>query len=579
MMTKTANKIGLLLLLGISLTSCLSGLVESEGRQSLPIIQDFTLSDNTSDVDDCQDGSGRAFTDVFLNVERTQCLDECPEGFKEASSEEISALIEQEREASELSDEQVTEIQETIDATKGVCIEEIIRPTNAIQFKSNVCGCQNTKAITLNNCSQVCAGKNTNNEELLFGEVVLNESVLLNPSLGSLQNWCSIEIGDGLLNPGCVAELSDGSGKFTLPIKEFTGQSSFTIDIKTLALNQTYVLTLKETTSGATSGSVQIRKIDPDKEVSTRGPLSIHPATMYTCVSRFGPSNAASFFSLDYVKFHFYYSPNNPPPTIPNTSDGRFFCHDMLFGEEDSPLFPRLEEIPQHFAIWNYRDNRFVDTDGNGKEDINDEIQTRLLDEYSISREVKLFSLFKWPNVIATSEGDNNLTILGYFMIPFIDTNTGQGFCPDQSRYNGSDPLFRVLKEYIGVDTEGIYIAEREALAFTDEEGERVEAGQDIIFIRETLLKKIWFYYEDGQHLEPDEITSTSKRIMFYWPADINDPYVRKSTQDIYTIRAASEIGTGNDEKDLQTVVRPPDKRYGCVPSIGDVTTNPIINN
>ena len=66
---------------------------------------------------------------------------------------------------------------------------------------------------------------------------------------------------------------------------------------------------------------------------------------------------------------------------------------------------------------------------------------------------------------------------------------------------------------------------------------------------------------------------------MFYWPADINDPYVRKSTQDIYTIRAASEIGTGNDESDLQTVVRPPDKRYGCVPSIGEVTTNPIIND
>ena len=103
------------------------------------------------------------------------------------------------------------------------------------------------------------------------------------------------------------------------------------------------------------------------------------------------------------------------------------------------------------------------------------------------------FHLFKWPNVIATSESDNNLTILGYFMIPFIDTNTGQGFCPDQSRYNGSDPLFRVLKEYIGVDTEGIYIAEREALAFTDENGERVEAGQDIIFIRETLLKKFGF--------------------------------------------------------------------------------------
>ena len=51
MKIETVHKIALLTLLGITLTSCLSGLVESEGRKSLPIIQDFTLADNTSDVD------------------------------------------------------------------------------------------------------------------------------------------------------------------------------------------------------------------------------------------------------------------------------------------------------------------------------------------------------------------------------------------------------------------------------------------------------------------------------------------------------------------------------------------------
>ena len=75
-------------------------------------------------------------------------------------------------------------------------------------------------------------------------------------------------------------------------------------------------------------------------------------------------------------------------------------------------------------------------------------------------------------------------------MSPFIDTATGQGFCPDQDRYNGSDPLFRVLKEYIGVDTEGVYIGEREASATVNENGEVVRADTDIIFIRESLLKK-----------------------------------------------------------------------------------------
>ena len=226
---------------------------------------------------------------------------------------------------------------------------------------------------------------------------------------------------------------------------------------------------IKETTSQAVSGAVQVRKIDPDKEVSTRGPLSIHPVTMYTCIIRPAP------VSPDYTTRHFYFSPNNPPPTIPNITSGGVFCHDIFFGETDSPLFPRLEEIPQHFALWNYRDNSFVDTDGNGKEDINDEIQTRLLDEYSISREVKLFSVFKWDNIVKTSDADNTLSILGYFMIPFIDTTTGQGFCPNQDRYNGSDPLFRVLKEYIGVDTEGVYIGEREAMATINENGEVIK--------------------------------------------------------------------------------------------------------
>ena len=135
------------------------------------------------------------------------------------------------------------------------------------------------------------------------------------------------------------------------------------------------------------------------------------------------------------------------------------------------------------------------------------------MDEYSVNREVKIFSLLRWPNVINTSdEGSSTVPIVGYFMIPFINTTTGEGFCPKQENYNGNDPLFRVLKDYIGVDTEGVYLAERESLAVTNDSGIPEEARQDILIIRETLLKKIWFYYENNQHLEPDEITSTNKK-------------------------------------------------------------------
>jgi ferredoxin len=49
-----------------------------------------------------------------LDVARTQCLDACPDGFKEASTDEITALLEKEKEASDLSEEQLIEIQEKI---------------------------------------------------------------------------------------------------------------------------------------------------------------------------------------------------------------------------------------------------------------------------------------------------------------------------------------------------------------------------------------------------------------------------------------------------------------------------------
>ena len=48
------------------------------------------------------------------------------------------------------------------------------------------------------------------------------------------------------------------------------------------------------------------------------------------------------------------------------------------------------------------------------------------------------------------------------------------------------------------------------------------------------------------------------KQSCFIWPPDINDPYVRKSTQYIYTVRSSENIGSGdaNGSSDLQTSIR-----------------------
>ena len=91
------------------------------------------------------------------------------------------------------------------------------------------------------------------------------------------------------------------------------------------------------------------------------------------------------------------------------------------------------------------------------------------------------------------------------------------------------------MKEAIGVDTEGLYIGEREPLVMVND-GKLEQAKQDIIFIRENLLHKIWFYYENGQHFIPNEITAGQKSIMFYAPSHLN-PYIRKSTQYIYIVK------------------------------------------
>ena len=183
-----------------------------------------------------------------------------------------------------------------------------------------------------------------------------------------------------------------------------------------------------------------------------------------------------------------------------------------------------------------------MDTDGNTKSDINDDLQKRILDEYNVTRNVNMFMLFRWPNVVAFGSGpssNGSAQSIGYIMQPWTSAITGRAFCPTQEHYNGTDPLFRVMKEAIGVDTEGLYIGEREPLVMVND-GKLEQAKQDIIFIRENLLHKIWFYYENGQHFIPNEITAGQKSIMFYWP-DIVNPYIRKSTQYIYIGKVLEE--------------------------------------
>lgn len=575
----------ILFILVSNLIGCLPGVLTDDGRSSSGVfIEDFTLN-TTNTSGDCGENDERTFADVFIDPTFQNCLDKCGDDQHIANEEEINKLIADLNTSSGLTKEEETQIKEVIDASNGVCIDNISRPDNAINIAS-FCGCLGNSPIVQNNCANYCSSKNTGEEELLFVEVILAPEIESNPLYGSLKNWCGVEIGDGKTNPSCNLELTDNNGSsISLPIQKFLSSKSFAVDMKTLGTGVTYIAKIVETTSGSDSASFQVRRLEQDNSDDFTGPLAVHHVTQYTCMTRSGTSDGISFSWLNALRLHYYYSPNDPPPSLPPVTNGQVYCHDVnIHGLSDSPLYERLESIPHHFSVWNYRDTRFVDSNGNSKEDINDILSKRLLDEYKIKREIQIFGTLKWPNVIPVSDGGSSGSsggdnpILGYYMIPWVNSTTGKGFCPTQVHYNGTDPMFRVMKDYIGIDTEGIFLAERESLSMLDSEGNTIIAPTDVLIIRENLLKKIWFYYENNQHLEPDAFAAENKTIMFYWPPDINDPYVRKSTQRIYTVRSSENIGSGdaNGSSDLQTSIRPPDKRFGCVPSLGEVTENPL---
>ncbi len=51
--------------------------------------------------------------------------------------------------------------------------------------------------------------------------------------------------------------------------------------------------------------------------------------------------------------------------------------------------------------------------------------------------------------------------------------------------------------EHASDGEEGLYMAEKEPVQLTDEDGTVVQAPLDVLLIREGLLNKIWFYFQN----------------------------------------------------------------------------------
>ena len=505
----------------------------------------------------------------FYNLEDNSCLPECGTETHSATEKEKERLV-GEIEDSSLEEENKKKILEHIKSARGVCVAGtgILRPDKSIFVKRDYCICLNGKPDSLNNCSHFCS-KKKDSSATLYGSVELGDKVVNNPRLGNLKNWCEVELSEDYTSPGCVLELVGDSETLNIPVSVPSRSNSFSANLSTLPYETPYIGRIVEANSGSnvSSDTFQIyRKKFPEEQSIPRGPLKVIPVSQYTCLTRTGETDEENDFYIGSSKIHYYFVSGRSPRRV---SPGNNFltCHANAFRVGDSPLQERLELISRHFMIWDESDIRFYvqgyDQDKDQVTGINKHIQKTLLNDYNIQSPNNIFSLFRWPNHPEVETPPN----LGFIMQPWLDYRTGKSFCPTQEHYNGDIPVFKVLKELVGVDTEGIFTAEREALSSLDSEGKIQEAPQDVLLIREKLLKKIWFYFEDGKYFIPDENSAAHKRIYFYWPPDVKYPYVRKSDQHIYVVKYQEEIGK-KERVGLNTTIRTTDRRLGCVPAL-----------
>jgi hypothetical protein len=456
---------------------------------------------------------------------------------------------------------------------------EETRPTKQIFINRNFCVCLKDKSDALGNCNSFCATKSTDkNDSILYGSVTLSAELSNNEKFNNLDKWCKTPVNN--VEGSCRLQLTNESGSFPLNFTTSSGSNSFSAILTgAVDYNKTYSVKILEQNSGAISDSIQVRRKKYTDTTVATGPLKIVPTSMYSCISRsacVGPTpgdtscpllgTANDFAYLNAARTHFFFASNSKPPAVP-ASETAFFCHDIvLHGNVDSSLFDRLELLPTHFLVWDQSDVRFYDQDSNGKLDVNEIIEKKLLEEYSISKTINLFSELKWPNSL--SAGTNNTPRMGYIMQAWVDQQSGMGYCPNEQHYLSNDGLFRILGEVVGTKTEGIYLSERDPEVIFGADGKAVTVPTDIMLVREGLLKKIWFYQENNQFFEPTETTASQKTIQFFWPADTLNPFVKKSTQRLYTIKRSEDIGTGLTSNTIPTSVRAADKRFGCIPAI-----------
>jgi|GEM_PF-5822095 len=419
----------------------------------------------------------------------------------------------------------------------------------------NACACQNSTAISnKSECTTFCSSKD-HEDQRLYVDVLLNPKVYANSQTPNLFDWCKKErvLDNGTIegaNPNCYIQVEDSEGiSSSLDVVVESGRESLNFNIDGLEYGENYRISLIQTPSLDASDEIQFIKAHP-LETAGLGRLAITPINYYEC-ERFELDAQTQNVFYSY-RLTYYFS--NKLPSIMPAGYPFAICHEGAVGTDDSIDKPRLALDSAQFSSWSLSDPRFYDNDNDSKLDIHNILE--------IETGIELPVIFE-PYTHATDPLNADAT-LGFFMNAWIDPDTLQSFCLDNTHYESDNVLFQELGLLIGVETEGFYRANR-ASPFEyvlNPESNIIENINKTTFVdlSETQLKRMWFTVDQtGAEVPLTDETVAGKDIFFWWPYDptkLNIPPSERDNQELFQVITPTSSGAAPSF----------DKRAGCIP-------------
>ncbi len=135
------------------------------------------------------------------------------------------------------------------------------RTNGSVSFKQNFCACNDQRSVLVSRrgCEAFCLEKETYGLDILYFELKLGRKAIAQ-GFRNVTDWCTMVLNNNT-NPHCVLEVRSISGREApISFSLIPNGNFFQANIATLATNKTYVLNLKELTSGAKSDAILIQK-------------------------------------------------------------------------------------------------------------------------------------------------------------------------------------------------------------------------------------------------------------------------------------------------------------------------------